>query len=220
MIKKLQKKISVLLTALFGIVLIGVLVLYNWGNYQDNMREMRMGVRQEITDAGWLDFIQSKGEAVELDIAYSIFKVNKDGSVELWANHYPQMEVQRQYEYVSQIVTDWKIYKQFFRVTYLSKNKTRIGKYVVLISGQPALKESMTMILASALLAAFGIAGLLLVTRMLSRHLVQPVDQMIHAEKKFMSNTSHELKTPLTVISANTQLLAKEIGDNRHRSGI
>ena len=31
-----------------------------------------------------------------------------------------------------------------------------------------------------------------------------------------MSNASHELKTPLTVISTNAQLLSEEIGDNRH----
>ena len=40
---------------------------------------------------------------------------------------------------------------------------------------------------------------------------------MIAAEKKFMSNASHELKTPLTVIGTNVELLQGEVGENQDR---
>ena len=92
----------------------------------------------------------------------------------------------------------------------------RPGRYVVLISVYPAVRAMVPTLVASVLMAGVGIALLILLTRLLSRRLVRPVEQMLSSEKKFMSNASHELKTPLAVISANTQLLEEEMGENRH----
>ena len=47
--------------------------------------------------------------------------------------------------------------------------------------------------------------------------MVKPIEDMIRSEKTFISNASHELKTPLAVISANTELLTSELAvDNKH----
>ena len=78
------------------------------------------------------------------------------------------------------------------------------------------MRAMLPTVAASLLFAVVGIALLILLTKLLSKRLVWPVEQTLAAEKKFMSNASHELKTPLTVISANVQLLEEEIGDNRH----
>ncbi|HHV09285.1 MAG TPA: HAMP domain-containing histidine kinase [Clostridiales bacterium] len=55
-----------------------------------------------------------------------------------------------------------------------------------------------------------GIAGSLLIGLFiirLSYWVVGPVDRAFKMQKNFISNASHELKTPLTVISANAELL-------------
>lgn len=52
--------------------------------------------------------------------------------------------------------------------------------------------------------ALFGISCLL------SKWAVAPVGQSIKREKQFVADASHELKTPLTVIMANAQLLAEQ----------
>ncbi len=45
--------------------------------------------------------------------------------------------------------------------------------------------------------------------------IVRPIKDTFEKQKQFISDASHELKTPLTVISANADVLYGEIGDNK-----
>ena len=49
----------------------------------------------------------------------------------------------------------------------------------------------------------------------LSKKSIQPIKIAFNKQKQFVSDASHELKTPLTVISANTDVLQGEIGENK-----
>ena len=49
----------------------------------------------------------------------------------------------------------------------------------------------------------------------ISLKIMQPLKTAFVKQKQFISDASHELKTPLTVISANADVLSGEIGDNK-----
>ena len=49
----------------------------------------------------------------------------------------------------------------------------------------------------------------------LSGLIVRPIQEAFNKQKQFISDASHELKTPLTVISANADVLSGEIGENK-----
>ncbi|MGD1822346.1 MAG: sensor histidine kinase [Pleomorphochaeta sp.] len=49
----------------------------------------------------------------------------------------------------------------------------------------------------------------------LSSYIVKPVRLAFEKQKRFISDSSHELKTPLSIISANMELLEKEVGQNK-----
>lgn len=49
----------------------------------------------------------------------------------------------------------------------------------------------------------------------LSKWAIQPVKTAFENQRRFISDASHELKTPLTVISANADVLESEIGENK-----
>ena len=48
----------------------------------------------------------------------------------------------------------------------------------------------------------------------LARKIVNPLEENYQKQKQFISDAGHELKTPVSVVSANAELLSREIGDN------
>lgn len=49
----------------------------------------------------------------------------------------------------------------------------------------------------------------------LARKIVDPLEESYQKQKQFISDAGHELKTPVSVVSANAELLSREIGDNQ-----
>ena len=62
-----------------------------------------------------------------------------------------------------------------------------------------------------------GVTALILIcfTAFLSKWIVSPIKEAFDNQRRFVSDASHELKTPLTIISANADVLQNEIGENR-----
>lgn len=75
------------------------------------------------------------------------------------------------------------------------------------------------------LFASIGIslAGLLLVFLLVlffSRLMVKPVAESYEKQKRFITDASHEIKTPLTIIDANTEVLEMEYGESEWTASI
>ena len=49
----------------------------------------------------------------------------------------------------------------------------------------------------------------------LARKIVNPLEESYQKQKQFISDAGHELKTPVSVVSANAELLSRELGDNQ-----
>ena len=63
----------------------------------------------------------------------------------------------------------------------------------------------------------FGAIALVLfffLSRQLAKMIVQPLEESHTRQKQFISDAGHELKTPVSVIDANAELLTREIGEN------
>lgn len=73
------------------------------------------------------------------------------------------------------------------------------------ISGQQSALNAL--IRTSAVIGLLGTVVFLLISIFLARWAVKPVAQAWEQQKQFVSDASHELKTPLTVILSNAELL-------------
>jgi len=54
----------------------------------------------------------------------------------------------------------------------------------------------------------------------LSNRIIQPLEENDRKQKQFVSDASHELKTPVAVIGANAELLSRELGENEWLNNI
>ena len=69
----------------------------------------------------------------------------------------------------------------------------------------------------------FGGAALVLfffLSVFLAKKIVSPLEESYSKQKQFISDAGHELKTPVSVVSANAELLSREIGENQWLSNI
>ena len=82
-------------------------------------------------------------------------------------------------------------------------------------------KNSFSSLLKSTLVG--GIAAIVIfffISVKLAKMIVNPVEESYTKQKQFISDAGHELKTPVSVVSANAELLSREIGDNQWLSNI
>ena len=54
----------------------------------------------------------------------------------------------------------------------------------------------------------------------LARRIIRPLEENDRRQKQFISDASHELKTPVSVIDANAELLSREVGENEWLANI
>ena len=61
-----------------------------------------------------------------------------------------------------------------------------------------------------------GLAAVFVLVVIFSRMVFRPVEESIQKQKRFITDASHELKTPLTIIDANTEVMEMESGESQY----
>lgn len=69
--------------------------------------------------------------------------------------------------------------------------------------------------LITSIVASFGgMLAVLILVVLLSKKIVKPVMESYEKQKRFITDAGHEIKTPLTVIDADAEVLEMEVGDD------
>lgn len=77
-----------------------------------------------------------------------------------------------------------------------------------------------TFLCASILIAAIGFAAVFFVICFFAGRIIRPIAESYEKQKRFITDAGHEIKTPLTIINANVDLLEMEIEENESLADI
>ncbi len=155
------------------------------------------------------------GESAGLSNSYTI-ALNEDGSVASWSSDREDLYSDGQVaEMAESALADGKesgrIGTQFYR-KICSNEHTML----IVLDARMEFLSASNVLRSTVLIAAAACVLLSLLAWLLIRRMLQPVEEAFIRQKQFVSDASHELKTPLAVISANAEVLEQEIGENEY----
>ena len=70
------------------------------------------------------------------------------------------------------------------------------------------------------IVGGIAIVVLFFISLRLSRRIIRPLEENDRQQRQFISDASHELKTPVAVIGANAEMLSRELGENEWLANI
>ncbi|MDD6037995.1 MAG: HAMP domain-containing sensor histidine kinase [bacterium] len=91
---------------------------------------------------------------------------------------------------------------------------------VVFMDNTVVNENAMTLFRFTLVFGGMALVVFFFLSVFLSRKIVEPLEESYQKQKQFISDAGHELKTPISVVSANAELLAREIGENQWLSNI
>lgn len=88
-------------------------------------------------------------------------------------------------------------------------------KLLIVVDSRLEIQNAESVLRLTVMVAVIEDALLSVGAVWLIRKMVKPVDEAMEKQKQFVWDASHELKTPLAVISANADVLAAEAGESK-----
>lgn len=141
--------------------------------------------------------------------------LGEDGqAVETDTGQIAAVDAEQATDYAQKAATSGKTSGFLDDYRFLVQNESG-GIRVIFLDCGRSLSSFRTTLLASVSLAVLGLAAVLFLLLILSRRIVRPMAESYEKQRQFITDAGHELKTPMTIISADADLAEMECGENQ-----
>ena len=219
MLNKLRAKIIIVITLILTLAVFGIMFSINAIETSRNRSEIETKIIRIADNDGFLpsDFesIDPYSDSqsgftdcfsIQVDHFYNVRRVILSRTVEI--------EQEEIISYANEALNTGQSYGELGNYAFYIQPKL-YGRIIVFMDIRTYNQIQKNLLYSTSLIGLLTILGFFLLSIALAFWLVKPVKETFDKHKLFISNASHELKTPLAVISANTDVLETETGENK-----
>lgn len=227
MIKKLQRKfitIAMMSLMLVMVIVVGSINIINF--YQMNHR-INGAIRILSENNGKFpkfdrkkppqkkpDFGFQMNEETPFETRYFTVNVNTDGTIkQIDTSHIAAVASGDARNFATKVLSSGNNsgYKGIYKYAII---KQPSGSMLIFIDCRSQLQTATLFLLISAGVAVGTLLTVFLLVSVLSKKTIKPIMISMEKQKQFITDAGHEIKTPLAIISANTDVLELTGGDN------
>ena len=218
MINKLRKKIFWIIQLSLTIIILGIIIIFAGFSYRNTITSSTMFMdriegKEETRDERPNEFNEPKFDN-------DPFLVNIDGTYKLEISN---NNVIKESNGVTDEIRNYAIkisnnnQEEGYIGNYIYKTRKvgNTGKEITLMENEDAIKRLKFTVMSSVIVGFISILGVYIIAKKIARIIVKPVEESFEKQKQFVSDASHELKTPLAVIEANADVLQNKVGENK-----
>ena len=169
------------------------------------------------------EFYQSMSPETPFELRYFSVKLDTDGNLlDVYTEKIVAVNDVQAVRYALDIYDGGDFDTSGFVDTYrYMVGATSDGNLIyVFLDANRELKSYTTFLISSLVITAVGILIVFAVVLLFSNTALRPIIESYEKQKRFITDAGHEMKTPLTIISANAEIIEMENGESQWSSGI
>ena len=213
---KQQKRIFVVLMIIFTITLVSVLVAVNIINVNSSFRQQRRMIRDDIGFYGIEAFCGNDNQKIKRqEYDYSTSVVLKNKNIMVLSNSLKDTTDKDILNMTKKLQKSGKRFGSIDNYIYLVRILKSGNTVYIFVNNKEALQNSKQFFIVSIFIFLLSVIVFTIISYYLSRWMIKPSEKAIKNQKIFVANISHDLKTPITIIRANADLIENEVKNKK-----
>lgn len=205
-----------MLMIIFTITLVSVLFAVNIINLNSSFRQQRRTIRDDIGFYGIKAFCGNDNQKIKRqEYDYSTSVVLKNKNIMVLSNSLEETTDKDILRMTQELQKSEKIFGSIDDYIYVVRTLRSGNTVYIFVNNKEALQNSKQFFIVSIFIFLLSVIVFTIISYYLSRWMIKPSEKSIKNQKIFVANISHDLKTPITIIRANADLIENEVKNKK-----